>query len=142
MAFLQHAKSLALEHSGSKDWLEWFGGFLNSWEGASFRVNPSQLREFAEELKSEPAFPDVPDWLWGALAATHSAFGKIVLNVHLGQYKLFARHLDVTQPAGRTHIEKAAKRTGAVPGQIDATVESLSEYLGWDITQGLGNPVP
>ncbi len=44
----------------------------------------------------------------------------------------------VSLPIARDHIERAARRSG-VPGyQIDATVQSLSAHLGWDITQGSG----
>ena len=39
----------------------------------------------------------------------------------------------------REQIEEAAEKAGVPPDQIDDTVKSLSEYLGWDITQGYGS---
>lgn len=130
MAFLRHAKSLALKHSLSIQWLKWFECFISNSSFGSV-LSPSQVREFSEELMSVPALP-APNGLWAVVAGSHSSFGKIVLkkDYYWGGY------LDVKQPVGREHIEKAAKYVGVAPDQIDATVESLSDYLGWDITKG------
>ena len=76
MAFLRHAKSLAVRHSVSKDWLKWFGALIKNWEGTG--LTPSQVREFCEELKCEPALPSNSTGLWAVAAARHSAFGRFV----------------------------------------------------------------
>jgi hypothetical protein len=63
----------------------------------------------------------------------HSEFGRIVLTKHLNGY---APYLDPQQPVPREHIEKAAEKCGIPPEEVDAQAASLSEFLGWDITQG------
>lgn len=131
MAFLKHAKSLAIENSGSKEWLDWFMNFLKSW-GESSGLLPSQVREFARDLKSLPSLPDVPNELWINAAATHSTFGKIVF----GRKGVCGEYLKVTDPISTYQIENAAKEAGVAPKQIDSEVQSLSDYLGWDITKG------
>ena len=45
-------------------------------------------------------------------------------------------YLDPHQPIPREHIEKAAKRAGIAPSDLDATLADLSRHLGWDVTRG------
>jgi len=45
-------------------------------------------------------------------------------------------YLDPREPVPRDHIERAAKKAGIRPDDIDAQVASLSAHLGWDITRG------
>jgi len=67
-----------------------------------------------------------------ALGKMHSAFGRIVLTKDLD---CVGPYLDPTKPISREHIERAAEKANVPAEKIDETVQSLSEHLGWDITQ-------
>ncbi|MEM9366019.1 MAG: NACHT domain-containing protein, partial [Planctomycetota bacterium] len=68
-----------------------------------------------------------------ALGRMHSELGRILITRDLDG---FGPYLDLTKPIPRDHIEAAAQKSGVSPEEIDAQVASLSEWLGWDITQG------
>ncbi|MBT6483680.1 MAG: NACHT domain-containing protein [Planctomycetaceae bacterium] len=69
------------------------------------------------------------------LGGMHSVFGHVVLTRDVDGESPF---LDPHKPISHEHIERAAKATDIAEDQIDGTVRSLSEHLGWDITRGLG----
>ena len=130
MAFLRHSKNLVLKHPHSAEWFEWFKHFVDSFNVLS-GLNPPQVREIGEELKNDLDLA-TPSSLWACAAASHSTFGQMVMKTDA-----FAVSHDVTQPICREHLEEAAKKANVANDQIDANVKSLSEYLGWDITEGL-----
>ena len=68
-----------------------------------------------------------------ALGKMHSEFGRIVLTKDAD---VRSPYLDPRKPISRGHIEGAAYRAYVPADQIDETVRSLSEHLGWDITKG------
>jgi hypothetical protein len=70
---------------------------------------------------------------------SHSRFSRILLTRDLDG---IGPYLDPLEPVTRAHIEKAAKKAGVVPSDIDAQVASLSTHLGWDITVGAKPPSP
>nr|VFJ57322.1 MAG: NACHT domain-containing protein [Candidatus Kentron sp. FM]VFK11812.1 MAG: NACHT domain-containing protein [Candidatus Kentron sp. FM] len=73
------------------------------------------------------------------LGGLHSKFGRILATKDLdGGWP----YLDPLKPIPRAHIEQAAKQAGIAPGAVDAQVASLSEYLGWDVSRGAGEPQP
>ena len=94
-------------------------------------MTPSQVREIGNELKNDLDL-SIPDSLWACAAASHSRFGQMVM-----KRDGFTDYHDITQPVEREHIEKAAEKAGVAIDQINANVESLSMYLGWDIMKGL-----
>ncbi|MCP4542911.1 MAG: NACHT domain-containing protein [Chloroflexi bacterium] len=69
------------------------------------------------------------------VGSEHSAFGQRLFSLVLETY---GPYRDPTEPIPRDHIQQAARRAGISPDQIDETVRSLSEHMGWDITQGSG----
>ena len=71
------------------------------------------------------------------LGAPHSAFGRTVLTKRLDGARPY---LDPLEPISREHIEKAARRAGIAPADVDVQVASLSAHLGWDITRGAKGP--
>lgn len=70
-----------------------------------------------------------------ALGKLHSEFGRIVLTSDLDG---LAPYLDLREPVARDHIAAAAEQADISADEIEETVRSLSEHLGWDITRGLG----
>lgn len=64
-----------------------------------------------------------------------SFFGHIVFTKDLDG---IGHYVDPTEPLSQEHIQKAADKAGIPPEQIDETVRSLSEHMGWDITRGSG----
>lgn len=141
IAFVRHAKRLSVEHYGSQEWTNWYKDFLIGWGYTSTLLSPPKVREFVdqlEELESELEFQDIRNRLWAGAAAIHSTFGRMVLTGD--PHGWYPRN--ITQSPTRDDIELAATRSGVAPDQIDATVESLSEYLGWDITKGLQDKAP
>jgi hypothetical protein len=67
----------------------------------------------------------------------HSKFGRILLTRNLnGMWPC----LDPLQAVPRGHIEEAARRVGVRPQEVGAQVDSLSAFLGWDITSGARPP--
>jgi hypothetical protein len=67
------------------------------------------------------------------LARQHSLFGRVIFTEDQDGHWPF---LDAHAPVTRERIEGAARQAGIKADAIDATVRSLSEYLGWDITKG------
>ena len=67
------------------------------------------------------------------LGGKHSEFGSKVFRKHADN---FGPYLDPRESIYRKHIERVAKYVGIAPDQINATVKSLSEHMGWDITKG------
>ena len=63
----------------------------------------------------------------------HSQFGRIVFTKDLDG---ISPYLDPAQPISRDHIERAAKEADVPDDEVDETVRSLSEHMGWDITKG------
>jgi HEAT repeat protein len=70
---------------------------------------------------------------WTALGKLHSEFGRLLPTRDLDG---FMPYLDPLEPVSQEHIEKAAKKAGIPPEEIDAQVAALSAYFGWDITVG------
>jgi len=68
-----------------------------------------------------------------ALAAMHSEFGKLVMTRFLNGV---GPCRDPREPISREHIERAAEKAVIATEEIDETVRSLSEHMGWDITRG------
>jgi hypothetical protein len=73
----------------------------------------------------------------GSAAATlgnqYSRFGGLVFSMDCnGRWP----YLDPREPLSREHIERAAKKARVPKEEIDETVRSLSEHMGWDITKG------
>ncbi|MDP6404690.1 MAG: HEAT repeat domain-containing protein, partial [Alphaproteobacteria bacterium] len=64
----------------------------------------------------------------------HSDFGRIVFTIDVDG---IAPYLDPEEPISRDHIERTANRTNVSAHRIDETLDSLSAYLGWDITKGM-----
>ncbi len=135
MGFLRHARGLAFEHCKSQGWRDWFKGFMGSWNYQS-GLTGSLTRAFSKELQEEPSLPNVPNSIWVATAANHSAFGGFVFLDDFDRQFYWISQRDVSQPVAREHIEAAAHHAGVANDEIDATVDSLSDYLGWDITKG------
>ncbi len=71
--------------------------------------------------------------VFSRLGEMHSRFGGILPTRDLDGV---GPYLDPMKPIPRKHIEKAAAVAGIRPGDIDATIGSLSAHLGWDITLG------
>jgi hypothetical protein len=65
----------------------------------------------------------------------HSEFGRMVWSSDIDG---MAPYLDPRKPISRAHIEQAAQKAGVAAEQINEMVCSLSEHLGWDITQSAG----
>ncbi len=87
--------------------------------------------ETTRKLLSERARIDgVAASVFGEL---HSRFGHILFTRDIDR---LGPYLDPRKPISRKHIEGAAKEARIAPEQIDPTVCSLSEHLGWDITKG------
>lgn len=63
----------------------------------------------------------------------HSKFGQRVFWEYAGG---FGNYHVPQKPVPHMHIKKAAEQCGIPAEEIDAQVASLSEFLGWDITQG------
>ncbi len=134
MAILRHAKSLAMKHCTSTEWLTWFEEYISGWDESSGLSLP-QLKKFAEELKAQ-RLPNLPGKAWYSFAEQHSIFAAFLVTPNFLSYR------DLTQAIDRSHIEEAAERTKVPSNQIDETVRSLSQHLGWDITKGLEHPAP
>ncbi len=66
-------------------------------------------------------------------AEKHSNFGRIIFTRDLNG---ISPHLSPSIPIPQQYLEKAAKQTNIPPDQLDATIKSLSEHMGWDITKG------
>ena len=69
-----------------------------------------------------------------ALARAHSPFGGLVATRDLDRW---GPYLDPCEPVAPKHIEGAAQKAGIPPEQVDAAVEALNAFLGWDIRVGL-----
>ena len=63
----------------------------------------------------------------------HSKYGRIVFTKDLDG---LPPYLDPAKPLSRNHIAQAAKKAGVPVDEIDETVRSLSDHMGWDITKG------
>lgn len=129
--FLRHAKRLVLANPGADEWDLWLSIFLGGGLNYS-RLSQSQLRQFLAEWRSEVGFHKAPI---GLVAAAHSEFGRIVITRDLDGRDPY---LNLNQPVSRRHIELAAAKVALPAKEIVATVSSLSEFLGWDITKGRG----
>jgi len=70
-----------------------------------------------------------------ALGRMHSEFGRFVLTK---DFDGRPPYLDPREPISREHIERAAEKANVPADKIDETVQSLSDHLGWNITQGSG----
>ncbi len=133
-AVLLHAGQLWKAHVDSADWTIWYQSFLRSWDGKKFallREDPDIRRNLTELLAAKPRILD-PDF-YVSVARFHSYFGEIVLTEGLDGAK---PDVDIRQPLSPGHINAAAAKAGIDAGKIDAAVESLFEFLGWDITKG------
>ncbi len=69
------------------------------------------------------------------LGERHSEFGQIVF---LEDRDVPYFYLNPTKAIPRDHIERAAEKADVPPEEIEETVRSLSEHMGWDITKGSG----
>ncbi len=132
-AFLFHARHLWKTYVGSDDWTMWYEDFM-SWNiGRLVRLREdSDVRHLLTEFRdTRPKRPN--NRFYDLLGWVHSPFGRIVLTKKLDGDQPY---LDLLQPIPRDHINNAAAKVGLDPSKIDSTVESLSEFLGWDITRG------
>lgn len=68
-----------------------------------------------------------------ALGKMHSEFGRILPTRDLDGT---APYLDPLEPIPRQHLNRAAKKAGIRPDDIEVQVASLSAHLGWDVTVG------
>lgn len=76
----------------------------------------------------------VDDCAGSILGGLHSNFGCIIFSQDLdGVYP----YINLLEPVSPKHIERAARKVGIPQEQIDETVRSLSDHMGWDITRGL-----
>jgi len=135
-AFLLHAGQLWKAHEGSGTWTRWYESFLT-------RCLSSVLAFLRKDLEIRRLFTEFRDAssnmrgkeFYCSLGALHSKFGRIVLTKDLdGQ----SPYLDLLQPIPLEHIQAAAAKAGVDADKINRVVDSLSEFLGWDITKGYG----
>ena len=133
-ACLLHAGECWKSHARSGDWTRWYHSFLYSCSASELALlrNDSDIRrsliEFrdARPKKPSPAF-------YTKLGAVHSAFGEIVLTRYLDGDDPY---LDLVKPIPHARIRSAAAKAGVDASKVASTVDSLSEFLGWDITKG------
>jgi hypothetical protein len=142
-AFLLHARYLWQAHAGSDDWTKWYESFMSAWDFdvlARLRDDSDVWHLLTEFREARPKRPNAK--FYRMLGGVHSPFGAILLpwdEYRWGGYEGDADRsddLDLLQPIPRDDINYAAAKVGLDPGKIDSTVESLSEFLGWDITKG------
>ena len=103
------------------------------------RVRSAALQSLAEKWPDETTRTllaeraGVDGFAASFVGGRHSEFGRIVFTKDIdGRFP----YINPRQPVSRDHIEKAAERAGIAVEQIDETVRSLSQHLGWDITHG------
>ncbi len=92
----------------------------------------STLGILLEQTTKDPSF-DARGSAFRAASKMHSEFGHLLATRDLSGRWPF---LDPLKPISRGHIELAASESGTPPDEIDATVASLSAFLGWDVTKG------
>ena len=97
--------------------------------------------KWPDDITTEP--PEdrkLPNMLTASeFAGQHSVFGRLVFSLRVRE---FGPNLNPTQPIPREHIDRAAKIANISPDQIDQTIRSLSQHMGWDITKGSAAPPP
>src|SRR5262249_42403391 len=134
-AFLLQAGRLWRSHEVFKEWNDWYRWFLGSW-------HPIELAPLREDSDVKRLFIEVRDAIpevsaaefYSLLGGLHSWFGRIILTWRLdGQ----APYRDIREPIPHEYIVMAAKKTGVELAGIRRIADSLSEFWGWDITEGL-----
>ncbi len=135
-AFVSHAKELWMGRQYSEDWANWYNAFVQSWDTSELTIalEETGLRELIHELATDSRITGGLGCLCSALGAMHSEFGGSLFVMG------FESYLNPRHSIPREHIEEAAKRAKVPADQIDETVQSLNEHLGWDITKGLVPP--
>jgi energy-coupling factor transporter ATP-binding protein EcfA2 len=87
--------------------------------------------EAIERFIQERAFAD------GVAASMHggkhSRLGKIIFTRDLDGIQPY---IDPTQPIDDAHLNEAAKKCGIAVEELEATIQSLSEHMGWDVRKG------
>ena len=76
---------------------------------------------------------------WSLFGAQHSSFGGVLPRLYVPRKRPVRRaplYRDPREPVPRDHIERSARKAGIPPDQIEPTVESLNQHLGWDIRVG------
>jgi len=141
-ACLAHARQLWKLHPDSDDWTRWYLEFLASWDLAEilFALGRDATRQLIQPLpeliNSLETYKPSSD-VWNCLMALHSEFGTRLAE-EVPWWSFFGG--TDCPPISANHIQRAATQSGIAADQIEKSVESLSEWLGWDITKGRPKP--
>jgi hypothetical protein len=133
-AFLLHARQLWISHRDSDEWVSWYESFLTQpdmIDSPPLLEDPDIRRLVTEFRDARPKKPNIR--FYELLGQLHSPFGAWVL---FGQWVLEGGGLDILRPLPIERFEVAADQVGLDRDKIPKMVDSLSEFIGWDVTKG------